>query len=62
MIYFTMAWEWAKARFAERSTWDGTVIIGLGIAALMLNAILPYVAYAAIAYGAWTLLKSENGE
>jgi hypothetical protein len=60
MLYFTLAWEWVKARIAERSTWDGTVIIGLGVTALVLQAILPYVAYAAIAYGAWTLLKSEG--
>ena len=60
MEYFTLAWAWIKARFAERSTWDGTVIIALGVAALMVQAILPYVAYAAIAYGTWTLLKSES--
>ena len=60
MEYFTLAWAWIKARFAERSTWDGTVIIGLGVAILVLQTVLPYVAWVAIAYGAWTLLKSES--
>jgi hypothetical protein len=60
MEYFTLAWAWVKARFAERSTWDGTVIIGLGVATLVLQTVLPYIAWVAIAYGAWTLLKAES--
>lgn len=52
-------WNWTVARWAERTTWDGTVIIGLGLVALVFNAFLPWAAYAAIAYGIWTLFKSE---
>ena len=59
MEYFTIAWAWIQARFAERTTWDGAVIIALGVATLMVQAVLPYLAWAAIIYGAWTLYKSE---
>lgn len=52
--------DWLKARWEERSTWDGTVIIALGVVALVLQGLLPYAAWAAIAYGAWTLVTSED--
>ena len=55
-----LVWEWLKARWAERSTWDGSVIIALGVVTLIFQTLLPYAACAAIAYGAWTLLKSES--
>ena len=48
------------ARWAERTTWDGTVIIALGVVVLVFQGLLPYAAWGAIAYGVWTLLKSEG--
>lgn len=43
----------------ERSTWDGAVLIGVGVAYLVLAPLAKWAAFAAIAYGAWTLLKRE---
>lgn len=60
MEFFTNIWNWLLARWAERTTWDGTVIIGLGVIALLFSQLMPFAAYAAIAYGAWTLLKGEG--
>ena len=57
---FTMIWEWLMARWAERSTWNGTMLIAAGVVYLLFQPLAVYVAYAAIAYGAWTFLMPEN--
>jgi hypothetical protein len=49
--------NWIKGRLKERTTLDGAVLIGTGLA--MIIAPLNLIAYGMIAYGAWTLLKSE---
>jgi hypothetical protein len=43
----------------RRTTWDGAVLIGVGVAYLVLAPLAQWAAYIAIAYGAWTLLKRE---
>lgn len=58
--FFSIIWVWLKARWAERSTWDGGVIIIFGIVALAASQLMPYAAWAAIAYGVWTLVKGES--
>lgn len=60
MNFFDMVWTWLMERWAERSTWDGTVIIALGVVVLIFQNLLPYAAWAAIAYGVWTMLKAEG--
>jgi hypothetical protein len=45
--------------WTERTTWDGAVLIGVGVAYLVLAPLAQWAAYIAIAYGAWTLLKRE---
>jgi len=47
-------------RLGERTTLDGAVLIGAGIAFLIFKPIASLVAYGAIAYGAWTLFKREK--
>jgi hypothetical protein len=47
-------------RLNERTTLDGAVLIGAGVAFLIFKPIASLVAYAAIAYGAWTLFKKEK--
>lgn len=49
--------NWIKNRLAERTSWDGALLIGMGV--LMLLMPIDLAAYAAIAYGAWTIWKSE---
>jgi hypothetical protein len=49
---------WLKDRFSERTSWDGTALIATGV--IILIAPTTIIAYAAIAWGVITLLKSED--
>ena len=49
--------NWILDRLKERTSLDGAVLIAAGIA--MIIAPLNLVAYGMIAYGAWTIWKSE---
>ena len=51
--------NWIKSRLAERTSWDGAALIAVGVIALMFDGLITWAAYAAIAYGAWTIWKSE---
>ena len=50
---------WVANRFTERTSWDGAMLILLGVVVLIAKPIAGLLAYAAIAYGAWTIWKSE---
>ena len=52
--------SWVSKRFTERTSWDGAVLIIAGISFLIFKPIASLVAYAAIAYGAWTIYKKED--
>jgi threonine/homoserine/homoserine lactone efflux protein len=54
--------QWIKQRFAERTTWDGSVIIGISVLALAAAPLIKWIAWAGIAYGIWTIWKSEQGQ
>jgi len=47
-------------RLKERTSLDGAVLIAAGLTFLFLNNIASLVAYAAIAYGAWTIFAKED--
>ena len=49
---------WIKDRLMERTSWDGGMLIAVGVVGLMMP--LDLVSYAAIAWGVVTLLKSEQ--
>jgi hypothetical protein len=51
--------EWLKARWAERTSWDGGVLVGVGVVSLLFSPWVEYAAYAAIVYGVWTLIRKE---
>jgi hypothetical protein len=51
---------WIIARLGERTSLDGAVLVGAGIAFLIFKPIASLVAYGAIAYGAWTIWKKED--
>jgi len=55
-----VAKNWIVNRFKERSTYDGIVLVGVGIAYLVIEPIGTVVAYGAIAYGAWTIWQKEG--
>jgi hypothetical protein len=49
--------NWIKSRLKERTSWDGIILVGAGVAMLITPVNL--IAYGMIAYGAWTMWKSE---
>ena len=51
--------NWIKKRMKDRTSWDGAVGIGLGLMILFLTPIAKIAAGLAIAYGVWTIWKSE---
>ena len=51
--------KFITSRLEERTTWDGAMIIGLGLIVLIAGPRSKALVYIAIAYGAWTIYKSE---
>ena len=49
--------KWIIQRLGERTTLDGAVLVGAGVAMILVPVDL--IAYACIFYGAWTIWKSE---
>lgn len=60
MNFVTVVMDWAKARWAERSTWDGAALVGISVLALIASPIIKYAAWAGIAYGAYRIYQDEN--
>ena len=52
--------NWIKDRIEERTSWDGAALIGVGIVVLIAGPFAKLAAYAAIAYGVWTIYKKED--
>lgn len=52
-----MIQKWINARVKERTTWDGAVLVIAGLS--MLLAPTNIIGLGCIAYGAWTIYKSE---
>lgn len=59
MDILNVAKEWVLARWAERTSWDGGVIVGVSLSYLLLGGLLDWVAWLALAYGIYTFVKSE---
>jgi len=49
--------NWITSRLKERTSWDGIVLVAAGVAMIITPVNL--IAYAMIAYGAWTIWKAE---
>ena len=50
---------WIKDRLSERTSMDGTAIIAVALIVLFLSPFAKIIAYAGIAYGLWSIWKSE---
>jgi len=59
LAIFNFLKEWVKDRLAERTTWDGAVLIGAGVSFLLFKGIASFVGRAAIIYGAWKPREKE---
>ena len=51
--------NWITKRMKERTSMDGAVCIALGLMILFLSPLAKIAAGIAIAYGVWTIWKSE---
>jgi len=51
--------NWILARFAERTTWDGVVLVVAGLSFFLLKPIASLIAVFAIIYGAWTIIQPD---
>ena len=54
--------DFLKKLVTERTSWDGWMLIGVGVVVLILGPLAKWAAWAGIAYGAWTLSKGEKDE
>ena len=52
--------DYVKKIMGERTSLDGTVLIAVGVVCVLFAPLVKWAAYAAIAYGAWTLLMKEK--
>ena len=52
--------DWLTSRSKERTSWDGAVLIAVGVVVLIAGPVAKLAAWGAIAYGAWTLWKREK--
>jgi len=52
--------QWILDRLKERTTWDGQVLIGVGVGILLVKSLLPIIAWVSIIYGAYTLVTPEE--
>lgn len=51
--------NWIAKRLQERSTVDGIVMVAAGAAVIVFSPFAKLIAYAAIAYGIWTIYRQE---
>ena len=51
--------KWIDKRIKERSTIDGVLMVAAGAAIIIFSPLTELIAYAAIAYGAWTIWRQE---
>ena len=52
--------KWLEDRKKERTSWDGAVLIIMGLLVLFLSPLAKIAAGIARAYGAWTIYKKED--
>jgi hypothetical protein len=52
--------NWLKEKWSERSTWDGTMLLVMGVIVLAASPFMKYAAMAAIAYGAYRIWEEEK--
>ena len=52
--------EYLKKIWGERTSLDGTVLIGVGVVCLLFSPLVKWMAWGAIVYGVWTLLTKEK--
>ena len=52
--------NWMKNRVMERTSWDGSALIVVGLVVLFLGPFAKYAALASIVWGVFTIWKAED--
>ena len=52
--------DWIMDRVAERTSWDGLTIVVVCGSVILFGGIAKLLAWAGLAYGIYTLVKSED--
>ncbi len=54
--------QWLKDRWSERTSWNGAMLIGVGVVGLLFSPLVKWAAWAAIIYGAWAFFTKDKAE
>lgn len=60
MNLLNIAKAWIMARWSERTSWDGGVIIGMSLAWIIFGGMIDWLAWVALGYGVFTFWKEEG--
>ncbi len=55
-----MCKDWIVSRLKERTSWDGATIVGVSVLILMGAPIIEMLAWPALAWGIYTLVKEQS--
>jgi len=51
--------KWITSRLDERTSWDGAMLVAVGLIILIAGPFAKLAAYAAIAYGIWAIWSKD---
>ena len=51
--------NWIKGRVHEMSSWSGASLIALGMLIILGGPFVKIAAYAAVAWGVWSIIKKD---
>ena len=60
MDILNMCKDWVLARWSERTSWDGAVIVAVSLSMIVLGDGIWWAAWLALAYGIYALVKGEG--
>ena len=52
-------YHWCKNRAVERTSWDGLILIGVSLVALLVQSLVMYAAVVGILWGIYTIIKNQ---
>ena len=57
--YINIAKSWILDRWAERTSWDGGVIVAVSLSIILFGGLIKWLAWVTLAYGIYTFVKPE---
>jgi hypothetical protein len=56
---FIKAKDWIMARIKERTSHDGIILVAIGVSVLLFGGLAKLLAWVALLWGAYTLIRAE---